>query len=231
MNYHAPLESQICYHIYNRTISDTLLFREASNYHFFLQKWQQFLGNYFATYAYCLLPNHFHVLAKVKSPNPKVIEAEDTQKAKAYLNQEQPYHRLLESQFKRFFNSYAMAYNKQYERHGSLFQAKFKRIAITDEAHFRYLLWYIHHNPIHHGYTVTYEDWAFSSYKSYVGKVSDTSEAYNTLNVATSVVLKRFQDRDDSSGKQNFQAFHEANKIGSRKASFEQVLKVYGIDV
>jgi putative transposase len=51
--------------------------------------------------------------------------------------------------------SYAKAINKQYKRHGSLWQKRFRRIEQRDVSWQQKRLCYIHHNPIHHRYEVT----------------------------------------------------------------------------
>ena len=70
-------------------------------------------------------------------------------------------------QFKRFFSSYALAFNRMFHRNGSLFQKRFKRIQIRNDVHLLRILVYIHHNPIHHAKTQDYSFWDLSSYNSY----------------------------------------------------------------
>lgn len=60
-------ESDRIYHIYNRAVGDEKLFRIDDNFLYFLQKYHQYLGDKVDTLAYCLIPNHFHFLVKVKS--------------------------------------------------------------------------------------------------------------------------------------------------------------------
>jgi len=43
---------------------------------------------------------------------------------------------------------YAKYYNERYERHGHLFQGKTKKIHLESEAHFLYILHYVHLNPL-----------------------------------------------------------------------------------
>ena len=43
---------------------------------------------------------------------------------------------------------YAKYFNEKYERIGALFQGRFKSVAVRDEAHFIYLPYYIHLNPL-----------------------------------------------------------------------------------
>ena len=67
INYHQLLEADRIYHIYNSTIDEVKLFRDTTDYDDFLHKIEKYFDPYFDIYSYCLLPNHFHILAKVRS--------------------------------------------------------------------------------------------------------------------------------------------------------------------
>lgn len=54
------------YHIYNHAVGTENLFKSHENYLFFLNKYDQHLSTVFKTLAYCLMPNHFHLLVQVK---------------------------------------------------------------------------------------------------------------------------------------------------------------------
>jgi hypothetical protein len=55
------------YHIYNHANSSENIFREDENYRFFLQQYDKYLGGVVDTYAYFLMPNHFHFLVGVRN--------------------------------------------------------------------------------------------------------------------------------------------------------------------
>jgi hypothetical protein len=61
-----PLEENKFYHIYNRGNNRGNLFYNEGNYEFFLRKYDEYLSEFIDTYAFCLLPNHFHFLIGVK---------------------------------------------------------------------------------------------------------------------------------------------------------------------
>jgi hypothetical protein len=73
-------------------------------------------------------------------------------------------HDIISHQFRKFFQSYAMAFNKQHNRIGTLFQTPFKRAVIESEQYFRNLTCYIHHNPQLHGLIDDYSKWPWSPY-------------------------------------------------------------------
>jgi REP element-mobilizing transposase RayT len=61
-----PLEFGEYYHVYNRGINRERIFFEERNYGYFLQLYAQHVVPIAETYAYCLLPNHFHFLVRIR---------------------------------------------------------------------------------------------------------------------------------------------------------------------
>ncbi len=129
-----PLENGKYYHIYNRGINSTTLFKENKNYQHFLNLYDIHIEPIAETYAWCLMKNHFHLLVRIK--DSREIESEK---------------KILPSQsFSNLFNAYTKAFNKNYTRHGALFERPFKRKLIDNESYFQNLIAYIHNNPVHH---------------------------------------------------------------------------------
>ena len=125
------------YHIYNRGINKLPIFFEERNYYFFLKKFEFYLLKYVDIYSYCLLPNHFHYLIRIK-------ENEFNEKLSHGLKKLTP----TEKAFKDFFISYAKSINCEYHRTGALFQYKFKRKLITNHNYLTGIIAYIHLNPV-----------------------------------------------------------------------------------
>jgi len=67
-------------------------------------------------------------------------------------------------QFSHLFNAYARYFNTRTGRHGGLFETPFKRIKVNNEKYFRNLVYYIHQNPVKHGFVDHILDWGWSSY-------------------------------------------------------------------
>ena len=44
-------------------------------------------------------------------------------------------HKVLSSQFTRFFTSYALRFKRKYKRDGNLFYRPFKRVSVKNESH------------------------------------------------------------------------------------------------
>ena len=159
------------YHIYNRGVEKRKVFKDQQDYKVFLKYLKQSLntppdpksikqtftlqGETFKgvprqvknfhkeiiLLAYCLMPNHFHLL--IKQNSSKSIEL-----------------------FMRSISTrYSMYFNKKYQRVGSLFQWPYKAVHIKDEVYLLHLSRYIHLNPIEFTNDLTR---AFSSYSEYL---------------------------------------------------------------
>ncbi len=127
------------YHVYNRGVDRRKTFLTVKNYQRFIHQLKQFKGlkpsvhvdeaNDFSKkliniVAYCLMPNHFHLL---------LVQLEKDGISK-YL------HRLQ--------TGYTMYFNKSHERTGVLFQGTFKCKLVKSNSQLLQLSKYIHTNPI-----------------------------------------------------------------------------------
>lgn len=153
INYHSPFEYENYYHIYNRGNNKENLFYLPQNYTYFLNNWKKYLADYLDVYAFCLLPNHFHFLAKVRSEKQIILVNKNVLDINIFL----------EERFRRLFITYSQAINKAQNRTGSLFQKRFKRIKVNKDRYFYRLVHYIHLNPVHHKFCSSIEDWKYTS--------------------------------------------------------------------
>jgi len=149
------------YHVFNHANGNENLFAETRNYHFFLKKLCYHISPVCRIYGYCLLPNHFHLL--VSTREWEVLQDLWSKPGKQ-LSQKEIELKVSKS-FSNFFSCYAQAFNKVYQRRGSLFIPSMKCTEIKDDAHFCKALHYIHANPVHHGFTGDMESWPHSSYR------------------------------------------------------------------
>ena len=65
-NYTPILECDKYYHIFNHAVSNNNLFKNDGNYNFFLKKYAKYIFPIADTFAYCLMPNHFHFAVRIK---------------------------------------------------------------------------------------------------------------------------------------------------------------------
>ena len=83
-------------------------------------------------------------------------------------NPENTFSILIEQTFKRFFQSYALAFNKQHHRKGNLFYKPFKRVRIKNDTHFTMAVIYIHANAAKHTLIKDFTAYPWSSWHSII---------------------------------------------------------------
>ena len=154
-----PLESENTYHIFNRANGKEKLFLDQDNYEFFLIRYADFIVPIADTLCFCLMPNHFHLLLRIKS----LVALQTFTKSNGDNDK---MGKFVSKQFSNLFSSYTQAFNKQQGRMGSLFMKNFKRKHVTDSKYLQKLVHYIHRNPVEAGLCSKPGDWKFSSYLS-----------------------------------------------------------------
>ena len=136
------------YHIYNRGTEKRVIFSSRADYERFIallylcnSKENIHLNNYprlslderllleradsiVNIGAYCLMPNHFHLIMQEKENGG------------------------ISRFMQKITTGYTMYFNKRNERTGALFQGKFKATYVKNDEYLKYLISYIHLNPI-----------------------------------------------------------------------------------
>ena len=119
------------------------IFEDTEDYEKFMSvlfKYKKICG--FVLYAWCLMPNHIHILLKVKNEPLSMI-------------------------FQRINTSFVMWYNRKYERVGHLYKGRYYSEPVEDESYFLTVMRYIHMNPVKGGLCKKPEDYRNSSYAYY----------------------------------------------------------------
>jgi putative transposase len=182
------------YHTYNRGIAGKKIFINYENYIFFLRKIRNHLLKHCSIIAYCLMPDHFHLMIYVSSP--EIVIQSDTLKIK---------NRSINSSIGILLRSYTRALQKQEKFTGSLFQQHTKAQCLTDNQYISLSYFntafgtrinipipekeypqvcfdYIHYNPVKAGIIASPEQWEFSSAADYAGKRNGTLIDMNVAN-------------------------------------------------
>lgn len=158
------------YHIYNRGVEKRNIFTDERDYKVFLHLLKRYLTSpspeptritprfrtdifgHLQLIAYCLLPNHFHLMVKQSTKNAIIL-------------------------FMRSLgNSYVYYFNKLHQRRGPLFEGRYKAVLVENEPYLLHLTRYIHLNPLDKDGPLTGTDlvkigeYSYSSYGEYLGK-------------------------------------------------------------
>ena len=157
----TPLISGKYYHLYNRGNNKEKLFFYDGNYDFFMEKYRKYCSPYVETYCYCLLPNHFHFLIRIKDEeiNPRIVS----------------------NQFRKLFITYARMINNQERRTGCLVSKNFRRIEINNERYLKNLVIYIHINPRKHGIVNDINSYKYSTYYRFYHQIVSTNESAEVI--------------------------------------------------
>ncbi len=144
------IEPDYYYHIYNRGNNRQPIFLHHDHYLKFLVLCAKYLPKHIDILSYCLIPNHFHFLM--------------------YIHPDIDWHTKCSgcTPLNKLFNSYAQWFNKRTYRTGGLFEGPFKRKRILDQDYLKYIIYYIHRNPMHHNMTNQPDEYPYSSFKSII---------------------------------------------------------------
>jgi putative transposase len=157
-----PLQYSQYYHIYNRGNNGEALFREERNYPYFLKLYANYIEPVAETYAHCLMSNHFHLLVRIR-------DYEECKEVCQSFKDWQTYRHTYPSRaFANLFGTCTKAFNKSYQRTGSLFEKPFRRKLVDSDRYFAALVTYIHRNPEKHGFVADFREWPYSSFQAVV---------------------------------------------------------------
>ena len=134
------------YHVINRGIYKDKIYlndRDKEKFLEYLEKAAERFSVIF--HGYCLMSNHYHLLIQTPDSN--------LSKTMQWINV-----------------SYATYFNRKRDRHGHLFQGRFKAILIDADEYLKHLSRYIHLNPVRAKMVASPSDYQWSSYRAFIGK-------------------------------------------------------------
>jgi len=105
--------------------------------------------------AYCLIPTHMHLILKQLQPNGISIFMSN------------------------ICNSYTRYFNIKTKRKGPLWESRFKNVLVKTDGELLHFTRYVHLNPVTAYLVEKPEDWEFSSYKEFLGKVDQEKRMCN----------------------------------------------------
>ncbi len=154
------------YHIMVRGLDKMPVFYESAEKSRILILIRDNLSNFdVVIYAYCIMPNHLHLLIK------------------ADLN-------VLASYMASVLTKFASYYNYKHERIGYVFQDRYKSQCVETESYFWNCMRYIHRNPAKHGTAKDMLAYPYSSFSHLYDQKCDIIS-----NEALAMIAHRFQDR------------------------------------
>lgn len=187
------------FHVIMRSISDVNLFKTSDDKVEYLKiiKETQHLFK-FKIYSYCLMSNHCHfIIDSCGADISKIM------------------HRI---NFK-----YARYFNFKYNRHGHLFQDRFKSKLVSDEKYLYSLSLYIHRNPMDiKNYSKSPEKYRFSSLSVFLGIKADEFEILDDL-----FILSLLSDSLKKAREKYLEALLITSKLKDKDINIKQDKSLY----
>ncbi len=154
------------YHVMNRGLARTRVFRRRRDYLEFLQLLNDAWARWgVEIHAYCLMPNHYHLLARTPEPN--------LGRVMRHIN-----------------GLYTQTYNRARNRDGPIFRGRYKAVLVQAEVYWTWLSRYVHRNPLEAGLVENLDDYSWSSFGNYVRKNEEIPDW-----LYTGRVLENFRSR------------------------------------
>jgi putative transposase len=127
------------YHLWARRVDRWPLFIDADDYRRYISLLARTVRQFhWELLSFCLMPNHIHLLVRIREPN--------LSEGMQWLQQ-----------------NYVRHFNDRHDRKGRLFESRFKDKLVADEVYFATLIPYIEQNPVRAGLAATPEEWPWSS--------------------------------------------------------------------
>ena len=170
------LSSSNIYHVMLRGVNRQAIFEEDEDRFRFLNtvsRCREVSG--FSLHAFVLMSNHIHLLIETGSEPLDVI-------------------------FKRIGTSYAVWYNRKYQRAGHLFQDRFRSESVETDQYYMTVLRYILQNPVKAGMVSHPGDYRWSSYLAYQegkGMLTDIQFAVHLFGNHEALLEYLEQENDD----------------------------------
>ncbi len=156
-----PIEGGQFYHIYKKSSIPGPLFFTPTNYQFFLRKMDGIIGDMVDMMAFCLLPDHFHLLFRAR----EVIMIKEE-----YVDHPVEIGHFISESLRKIFAVYSANITKQEGFVDPILDNNFSRVILSDDESIRQLIRYIHFNPQLHAQTDTFQSYPYSSYPILSGK-------------------------------------------------------------
>ena len=187
------IEKGFLYHIYNQGNNHRKIFFNRENYLFFLKKIKTYITPYADVLAWCLMPNHFHLMIFVREIELRVPDGGGATLSRTPTKIVKPTKATnFNHSIGIMLSSYTRAINKQNNTSGSLFRDKTKAECLNcpngvapsfitkngitqinstnpEKEYPRVGFNYIHQNPVKANLVKKETEWEFSSAKDYLG--------------------------------------------------------------
>ena len=148
----------LLYHVIARGNQKQKAFLDGRDYQAYLERMGRYRRRYgYAIHAYCLMPNHVHLLIE---------------------SSEQPLGKFMQG----LQQTYSQYFNLRHRKIGHVFHGRYKAIVCQQDEYLLELIRYIHLNPVRAGMVKSPEGYLYSGHRAYVdGKATETIDPRKVL--------------------------------------------------
>ena len=150
----------VLYHVIVRGNQRQKTFTSDSDYQAYIERLARYRKRYgYVLYAYCLMPNHVHLLVESAEP---------------------PLSKFMQG----LQQSYSQYFNVKHHKSGHVFEGRYKAILCQKDEYLLELIRYIHLNPVRAGMVKTPERYRYSAHHIYLqGKATETIDPAKILSM------------------------------------------------
>lgn len=135
------------YHVYNRGVNRMPIVHDGRDHRTFMALLAETVKQYrLRLFCYCLMTNHFHLFLQTLDAN-------------------------LDSAMWSLSRQFSLFINGRHERVGPLFQSRYQARLVDKDTYATILIRYIHQNPLEANMIQALEDYSWSSYPCFIGKL------------------------------------------------------------
>lgn len=144
------------YHVIQRGNEKKNIFRNNCDRYKYIEVLIKAKEKYnFLVHGYCLMDNHIHILLDTNGKDmSKIMQSISV--------------------------SYAIYFNKTYDRCGHLFQDRFRSEQVLNDEYLMEVSRYIHNNPVKAGIVNNLTEYIWTSFGKYIGKITKCNEFVET---------------------------------------------------
>ena len=141
------LSDGLIYHVLNRGNGKEEIFHKEKDFWAFIELIKQAKKRHpIDIFAYCLMPNHFHLVVRPFQAN--------------YLSKWMQW----------LMTSHVRRYHRHYKTTGHIWQGRFKSFIIQKDEHLLTVLRYVERNPVRARLVFSARDWRWSSHRERISK-------------------------------------------------------------
>ena len=230
------------YHVMSRGNNKNKIYENESDKKKLLKYFKRIAdSNEVIILAYCIMPNHYHLLVQEMPDEPQaipdgaIVQSEPGTGGTGAIVQSVPGSNCtggVSHGIHRLNTAYSHYYVMKYGHVGHAFQGRYRSKAIDSVDYLARVIRYIHQNPVKAGMTETAAEYVYSSYGEFLGKQKfriipeNCAELLQAMGFQDQAAFRDYHLKQDAGSlKDDFYLFEEEADLKLDELEFAQALK------